>query len=207
MWWKRFLSVLLNALSKIFYNIDLRIILFEFETILCNVFFLFTIIIIFVVLQIIARFIRDSQKQTNDFIATIFVIKSISLLRAFFRTFNAIVVFSARIKIVLILRISIIVNLVFLIVFKELRIFNALRQRDQCFARLKHICYCVELLFYLLFQSIKKMILLLNWDEFVEINFKNFNINNEIVHVLWLILSCRIILLCDDETTILRVLH
>ena len=206
-WWERFLFVLLNVLSKIFYNVDLRIILLEFETILCNVFFLFIIVIIFVVFRIIARFIRDSQKQTNDFIATIFIIKSISLFRAFFRIFNAIVVLSARVETALILKISIVVNLVFLIIFKELRTFNALRQRNQCFARLKHICHRVELFFYFFSQSIEKMIFLLNRDEFVEISLENFNINNEIVHALWLILFCRIMLLYDDETTILRILH
>ena len=121
---------MLNVLSKIFHNVDLKIILFEFETILCNVFFFFTIITIFIIFRIIARFIRSSQKQTNDFIATIFVIKSILLFRAFFRIFNAIVVFSARIEITFILKILIIMNFVSLIVFKELRIFNALRQRD-----------------------------------------------------------------------------
>ena len=47
------------------------------------------------------------------------------------------------------------------------------------------------------------MIFLLNRDEFVEISLKNFNISNEIVYVLWLILFCRIMFLCDDEITIL----
>ena len=61
-WWKCFLLVLLNILSKVFYNIDLKIILFEFETIFCNMFFLFIIVIISVVFWIIVRFIRDSQK-------------------------------------------------------------------------------------------------------------------------------------------------
>ena len=143
----------------------------------------------------------------NDFITTIFIINSILLFCVFFRIFSAIVVFFARIKIAFILRISIVVNLIFLIVFKELRIFNALRQRDQCFTRLKHICHRVKLFFYFFFQSIEKMIFLLNRDEFVEINFKNFNINNEVVHALWLILFCRIIFLCDNETTILRIFH
>ena len=115
---------------------------------------------------------------------TIFIIKLILLFRAFFRIFNAIVVFFARIEIIFILKILIIVNFVFLIIFKELRIFNALRQRDQCFARLKYICHRVKFLFYFLFQSIEKMISLLNRNEFVEISLENFNINNEIVHVL-----------------------
>ena len=53
----------------------------------------------------------------------IFIIKSILLFYAFFRIFNAIVVSFARIEIILILKISIVVNFVFLIVFKELRIF------------------------------------------------------------------------------------
>ena len=75
-------------------------------------------------------------------------------------------------------------NFVFLIVFKKLRIFNALHQRDQCFTRLKHIYHRVKLFSYFLFQSIEKMIFLLNRNEFVKISFKNFNINNEIVHVL-----------------------
>ena len=207
LWWKRFLFVLLNALSKVFYNIDLKIILFEFEIILCNVFFLFTIITVLVVFRIIARFIRDLQKQTNDFIATIFVIKSISLFRVFFRIFNAIVVSFARVEIAFILKVSIVVNFIFLIVFKELRIFNALRQRDQCFTRLKHIYHRVKLFFYFLFQSVEKIILLLNWSEFVEISLKNFNINNKIVYVLWLILFCRIMFLCDNKTIILRILY
>ena len=51
------------------------------------------------------------------------------------------------------------------------------------------------------------MIFLLNRNEFVEINFENFNINNEIVHVLWLILFYYIMLLCDDKTTILRIFY
>ena len=206
-WWKCFLFVLLSALSKIFHNVDLKIILLKFETILCNVSFLFTIVTIFVVFRIIIRFIRDSQEQTNDFTATTFVIKLISLFRAFFRIFSAIVVFFTRIKIVFILKVLIIVSFVFLIVFKELRIFNALRQRDQCFAHLKHICHRVKLFFYFFFQSIKKMIFLLNRNEFVEISLENFNINNEVVHVLWLILSCRIMLLYNNKMTILRILH
>ena len=156
LWWERFLFVLLNVLSKIFYNVDLRIILFEFETIFCNVFFLFIIVTIFFVFWIIVRFIRDSQKQTNDFTVTIFIIKSISLFYAFFCIFNATVIFSARIEIVFILKISIVVNFVFLIVFKRLRIFNALRQRNQCFARLKHIYHRVEFLSYLFFNRLKK---------------------------------------------------
>ena len=126
---------------------------------------------------------------------------------AFFRTFNATVVFFMQIKIVFILKISIIVNFVSLIVFKELRIFNALRQRDQYFTRLKHICHRIKFLFYFLFQLIEKMIFLLNRDEFVEISFENFNINNEIVYALWLILFCRIMFLCDNKTTILQILH
>ena len=112
--------VLLNVLSKVFYNVDLRIILLEFETILCNVFFLFTIITISVVFRVIVRFTRDSQKQANDFIATIFVIKLISLFHTFFRIFSTTVVFSAQIEIIFILKISIIVNFVSLIVFKKL---------------------------------------------------------------------------------------
>ena len=171
-------------MSKIFYNVDLKIILFEFGTILCNVFFLFIIVTISVVLQIITHFIHDLQKQMNDFIATIFVIKLISLFRVFFRIFSATVVFSARIEIVFILKVLIVVSFVSLIVFKELRTFNALRQRDQCFARLKHICHRVKLFSYFLSQSIEKMISLLNRNEFVEINLENFNINNEIIYIL-----------------------
>ena len=40
---------LLNVLSKIFHNINLKIILLKFETIFRNMFFLFTIVTIFVV--------------------------------------------------------------------------------------------------------------------------------------------------------------
>ena len=121
---------MLNVLSKIFHNVNLRIILLEFETIFCNIFFLFIIVTIFVVFRIIVYFIRDSQKQINNFIAIIFIIKSISLFCAFFRIFSAIVVLFARIEIAFILKISIVVNFISLIVFKKLRIFNALRQRD-----------------------------------------------------------------------------
>ena len=114
-------------------------------------FFLFTIVAVFVVFWVIVHFIRDSQKQADDFIATIFVIKSISLFCAFFRIFSATAVFFARIEIAFILKISIVVNFVFLIISKELRTFNALRQRDQCFARLKHICHRIKFFFYLFF--------------------------------------------------------
>ena len=83
-------------------------------------FFLVTIITAFVVFRVIARFIRDSLKQTNDITVTIFVIESISLFRAFFNIFSATVEFSAQIEIVFIQKISIIASFVFLIVFKEL---------------------------------------------------------------------------------------
>ena len=75
-------------------------------------------------------------------------------------------------------------NFIFLIIFKKLRIFNTLRQRDQCFARLKHIYHHIKFFFYFFFQLIEKMISLLNQNEFVEISFKNFNINNKVVHIL-----------------------
>ena len=51
------------------------------------------------------------------------------------------------------------------------------------------------------------MIFLLNRDEFVEISLENFNINNEIIYILWLILFYRIMFLCNDKTIILRILH
>ena len=137
----------------------------------------------------------------------IFIIKSILLFRVFFRIFNATVVLLTQVEIVFILKISIVVSFVFLIVFKKLRTFNALRQRDQCFACLKHICHRVKFFFYFFFQSIEKMIFLLNRGEFVKISLENFNINNEIVHALWLILFCRIMFLCDNKMTILRIFH
>ena len=89
----------MNVLSKTFYNINLKNFLFELETIFNKMFFIVTIVATFIVFQIIIHFIRDLLKQTNDITATIFVIKSILLFRAFFRIFNATVESSARIKI------------------------------------------------------------------------------------------------------------
>ena len=129
-----FLLAFMSALSKTFYSVDLRILLLKFETIFNKMFLFVTIITTFVVLWITARFIRDLLKQTNDITATIFIIKLISLFRAFFRIFSATVESFAQVEIAFIQRISIVVNLVFLIAFKELRIFYALRQRRECIA-------------------------------------------------------------------------
>ena len=89
--------------------------------------FLVTIIAISFVLRIVVHFIRNSQKQTINIIATIFIIEFILLFRAFSRIFNATVKLSARVEIVFILKISIIIKLISLIVFKELQILHALR--------------------------------------------------------------------------------
>ena len=128
------LFVFINALSKTFYSVDLKILLLELETIFNKMSFLITIEAAFIVFRVIARFIRNSLKQTNDIIATIFVTELISLFCAFFRIFSATVESSAQIEIAFIQKILIVVNLVFLIVFKELRIFYALRQRRKCIA-------------------------------------------------------------------------
>ena len=96
---KYFLFAFVNALSKVFYKINLRILLFKFKTVFNKMFLFITIITTFVVFRIIVHFIRDLLKQTNDIIATIFVIKSISLFRAFFRIFSATVKSFTRIKI------------------------------------------------------------------------------------------------------------
>ena len=82
-------------------------------------FFLFIIVVISVVFRITARFTRDLQEQFKCFTATIFFIKSISLFRAFRRIFNAAAVLFARIEVVLTLKVSIVMNLISLIVFKE----------------------------------------------------------------------------------------
>ena len=124
----------MNALSKAFYNVNLKILLLKLKTIFNKIFFLITVVAASVIFRIIVHFIRDSLKQTNNIIATIFVIKSISLFRAFFCIFSATVEFFARVKIAVIQKILIIINFVFLIVFRKLRIFYALRQCRECIA-------------------------------------------------------------------------
>ena len=129
-----FLLAFVSALSKAFYSVNLKILLLKLETIFNKMFFLVTIIAVFVVLRVTARFTRDSSEQTNDITATIFIIKSISLFRAFLRIFSATVESFARVEIAFIQKISIVVNFIFLIAFKELRILYALRQRRECIA-------------------------------------------------------------------------
>ena len=110
----------MSVLLKAFYNADLKILLLELEIILNKMFLFIIIITISVVFRIIIYYTRDSLKQTNDIVATIFIIKSILLFRAFFRIFNAIVKFSARVEIAFIQKTSIVVSFIFLIAFKEL---------------------------------------------------------------------------------------
>ena len=99
---KCFLFAFVNVLSKTLHSVDLRILLLKLKTILNKMFLFIIIVVAFVVFRITARFTRDSLKQTNDITATIFVTESISLLRAFFCIFSAIVESSARVEIVFI---------------------------------------------------------------------------------------------------------
>ncbi len=100
-------------MSKVLYNIDLKIVLFELRAILRNIFLFVTIVASSFVLRAIARVISVSQKQFESFIISIVIDKSILLFKTIFCFFNIAIKFYAIANSRTRTRTSIILNFIF----------------------------------------------------------------------------------------------